>query len=235
MGTFYGPKTVTDGLALYADAGNIKSYPGTGNTWYDISYNSLNLTGTAGWITPAGGATSGQVWATSSTSILNTNIHSIFFYIKFNSSVNHPQGTTGNWDKIFTYAGGGSDRSPGVWRYPSSRWIHWRYDPSNTGCDFGVNSTTLDSNSEFPLNTWYYVGVTKNGANTVMYVNGREIGTSTVSNPKTAGNAAVQIYESYAPGAPSLSNLNNLAIYNRVITGAEVLQNYNATKGRFGL
>jgi hypothetical protein len=30
-------------------------------------------------------------------------------------------------------------------------------------------------------------------------------------------------------------NLSKLKIYNRVLTASEVLQNYNATKGRFGL
>jgi len=32
------PNIVTDGLILYADAANPKSYPGSGTTWNDISY-----------------------------------------------------------------------------------------------------------------------------------------------------------------------------------------------------
>lgn len=230
MGTSYGPKTVTDGLVLCVDASNTKSYPRTGTTWYDISSSRLAFSGNSSYISPTVGAIAGVSWSTDTTTILNTDTHSIFFYIRFNSSVTYPNGTTGNWDKIFTYPGGGSDRSPGIWRWPSNRWIHWRYDPSNSGCDFGVNSATLDTNSEFPLNTWYYVGVTKNGGTTIMYVNGRQIGVGTVSNPKTAGNAPVRVYESYSN---SLSNLNNLVIYNRVITDAEVLQNYSALKGRY--
>ena len=34
-----GPNVVTDGLVLYLDAGNTKSYPGTGTVWYDVSGN----------------------------------------------------------------------------------------------------------------------------------------------------------------------------------------------------
>lgn len=37
MGINYSPKIVTDGLVLYLDAANPKSYPGTGTTWYDLS------------------------------------------------------------------------------------------------------------------------------------------------------------------------------------------------------
>ena len=44
MSTGYGPRIVTDGLVLYLDAGNNKSYPGSGNTWYDISENGNNGT-----------------------------------------------------------------------------------------------------------------------------------------------------------------------------------------------
>jgi hypothetical protein len=33
----YSPKIVTDGLVLYLDAANPRSYPGTGTTWYDLS------------------------------------------------------------------------------------------------------------------------------------------------------------------------------------------------------
>jgi len=36
-----GPRIVTDGLVLYLDAGNSKSYPGSGNTWYDLSGNNF--------------------------------------------------------------------------------------------------------------------------------------------------------------------------------------------------
>ena len=39
-----GPNTVTSGLVLELDAGNIKSYPGSGTTWYDKSGNANNGT-----------------------------------------------------------------------------------------------------------------------------------------------------------------------------------------------
>ena len=39
-----GPATVTSGLVLELDAGNIKSYPTTGTTWFDKSGNANNGT-----------------------------------------------------------------------------------------------------------------------------------------------------------------------------------------------
>jgi hypothetical protein len=227
MALAHSPSISTSGLVLCLDAGNIKSYPGSGSTWTDLTGGGLNASGTAANINSSG-AISGASWSTSSTSILNTDTHSIFFMLKMNSSVTYPNGHTGGWEKIFSYNAGGSDRTPGVWRYPSERRLHWRYDPGNTGVDFGANS----SNAEFNLNTWYYVGVTKNGANAIGYVNGSSVTTSTVANPKTSGSAAIVINEYYTN---PLNNLNSLTIYNRVLTAAEVQQNFNALRGRFSI
>ena len=231
MATQYSPKITTDGLTLYVDSGNSKSYIGSGATWSDLGPNGLNFSGNASYISPNNGVVSGVSWSTSTTSILDTDIHSIFFRVKFNSSVTYPNGTIGNWEKIFSYNAGG-DRSPGIWRYPSNRWIHWRYNPGNTGCDFGKAGTNLDAGNEFDLNTWYHVGVTKNGGATVMYVNGNRVGTGSVASTKTAGNAAVILMENYTN---PLCNLDNLVIYNRVLSDAEVLSNFLALRTRFGL
>jgi hypothetical protein len=38
----YSPKIVTDGLVLYLDAANTRSYPGTGTTWSDLSRGGNN-------------------------------------------------------------------------------------------------------------------------------------------------------------------------------------------------
>ena len=48
MATLYNPSIVRNGLALCLDAANSRSYPGTGNTWTDLSGNSRNGTLTLG-------------------------------------------------------------------------------------------------------------------------------------------------------------------------------------------
>lgn len=229
MGLSHSPKITTDGLVFCLDAANQRSYPGSGAVWADLSGNFLDATGNASYISPSG-VTSGASFSTTTTGILNTDVHSIFFMIKFNSSATYPDGTTATWEKIFSYNAGGSDRSPGIWRWPSERTIHWRYDPGNSGTDFGKSAA--GTGNQFDLNIWYYVGVTKNGANTVMYVNGVQVGTGSVSNPKTAGTAGIIINEYYSN---PLNNVNCIQIYNRVLSATEVSRNYIALKSRFGL
>lgn len=55
MANNYGPKIVTDGLVLCLDAGNRKSYPGSGTTWADLSGNGYNFTINASAYSTAGG------------------------------------------------------------------------------------------------------------------------------------------------------------------------------------
>ena len=223
---------VQDGLVLDVNTNASASYPGSGSSWYDTSSSKLTFSGNASYISSGtSGIVSGATWSTAATSILNTDTHTILFMIKFNSSVTYPNGYTGSWEKIFGYPAGGSDRTPGIWRYTSSRYIHWRYDPSNTGCDFAPNNIGA-SGAEFSLNTWYYIGVTKNGATGTAYVNGVNLGGQTVSNPKTAGTAPVYLFESYTN---PLANLNNLVIYNRVLSDTEVAQNFAAVRSLYGI
>lgn len=223
---------VQDSLVMDLNTNAALSYPGSGASWFDTSRSKLVMAGNASYISSGvTGAVSGVTWSTATTDILNTDIHSIFFVIRFNSTVTYPNGTTGNWEQIFSYNGGGSDRSPGIWRYPTQRYIHWRYDPANTGIDFAPNNIGA-SGPEFAINTWYYVGVTKNGGTATCYVNGTNLGSTSVANPKTAGTSPVYLYPYYTN---PLANINNILIYSKVLTDAEVGQNFAAVRTLYGI
>ena len=52
----YNKRIVRQGLYLYLDAGDLRSYPGTGTVWYDLSGfdNDCTLSGTIIWGTISG-------------------------------------------------------------------------------------------------------------------------------------------------------------------------------------
>ena len=90
-----------------------------------------------------------------------------------------------------------------------------------------------------PLNTWVnivytYSGTGAAGSQTV-YVNGSSIySTSAGSGPITANSNAVRIgYDdnNWFWGG----RISNAKIYNRALTAAEISQNFNALRGRFGI
>ncbi len=229
MAIAYNPGIVASDLGLCLDVFNPESFTGSTTTWFDVSGNNLHATGASGL--SATGLASGVAWNTPTTSLLNTDTHSIFFTIRLNSTGTYPNGTSGSWDQIFGYPAGGTDRTPGVWRYPTQRYIHWRYDPANSGNDFG--QTSLGSaGTEFALNTWFYIGQTKNGATSTAYVNGVSLGTGTVSSPKTRGSAVIQLFPAYTA---TLAQLGCVHVYNNVLTAAQVEQNFNAIRRNYGI
>jgi hypothetical protein len=90
---------------------------------------------------------------------------------------------------------------------------------------------------EISVNIWYHITYTFNGSVIISYINGSQRATSNYSqtfsnvgiNPKIGHDANIA-NPTYWSG-----NISNVTLYNRALTAEEVLQNYNATKGRFGL
>lgn len=225
MGVNYRPGIVTGDLTLAVDAYNRRSYPGSGGTWFDLSGNGLHMNCNASYLSGTG-LTSGASASTATTNILNTDSHTICLSIKFMATVTYPNGHTGEWEQFLDYSAGGSDRTPGCWRYPSARSIHWRYDPGNTGLDF------FTGGSELTLNTWKYICFTKNGANAVVNINGVETATGTVATPKTQGSAAVRLFNYFTA---NMAQIGCLQIYRRPLTSAEALQNFTAMRGNYNI
>jgi len=224
---FFLPRMYTEnGLQFYVDGGNIDSYAGTGNTWNDI-YLSRNATNANMQISKNGRYSlfSGTTATVPSSSLLNTDTHTVELLIMFKSTPTYPNGWTGEWEKFFSYNGGSTDRSPGVWRYPSQRLIHWQYAPSFNGPNFGKNA----SNEEFDLDTYYHIVVTKNGGTVQTFVNGILTNTVGASNPKSAGDAWVIFFEYYSS---DLMEIQLCRIYNRAISSDEAYTNYLSIQNR---
>ena len=221
-----GPSLVRLGLVYCIDPGATRCYSGSGSNMTDLSTSKLNTT--TGTFVAAGNNkgyylnSSTTTTSTSSTSVLNVNSHTICMLFRMASSGTYRDGTTGSWDKIFGYEPSGTDRSPGIWRYPSNRRIHWTYDPGNTSTNFGATGVDTD----FALNTDYYVVMRKDGANTHFWVNGTKYtGLTNCANPKTTGNSALNLLY----GTPAdIFQLKCLQVYNRPLTDNEALQNTNA-------
>ena len=84
------------------------------------------------------------------------------------------------------------------------------------------------------LNTWYHMVGTSSGSNHTLYLNGVNVGTA--SNSSTFHSST----DPYKVGSHDglyhhIGDVSNCRIYNRGLSEAEVKQNYNAHKGRFGL
>jgi hypothetical protein len=225
---FYGPKIITNGLVLYLDAANRNSYPGSGTTWTDLSGNGNNGTLTNGPTFNAANmgsivfdGTNDYIYR-SSLSNFNSSTYTILLWGKFVSVSS--SGILFNLGR----SSGDADTEAQLY-YNNSRLVYWDYAGS-------IAFNFIQSSGTLSTNVYQYLGFTKNSTNGTFYINGYSSGTGTAAfdanistNDFTIG-ADIRDSINYVNG-----NISQFLLYNRVLTASEVLQNYNATKSRFGI
>lgn len=224
------PNTVTDGLVLYLDAANTKSYVSGSTTWNDISGfgNNGTLINGPTFDTGSGGIVFDGVNDFVSTSYFGSDSSNYTFSAWYNPlntvntyALNRGRDGSGNgWGLLL-----GSDNSSGN-----------RYRAGAVKTDGGVAGLVTYSTSPMILNRWVYLtGVWISGNSINLYVNG--IFNSSVS---TTGTVLRTSTDGWIIGSITTSGFSNqqvaiAQIYNRALSAQEITQNYNATKGRYGL
>jgi hypothetical protein len=216
MGIDYNNIIVSDGLVLYLDAANTRSYSGSGT-----SSNSL-----VGGI----GATlvNGVGFTSSNNGAFTFDGSNDYINFGNSSAVQQSSGTLSAWAKASSPGGGyrGIIAKQGAYGlfYTDSVLVayDWAADaPRSTGVNIADN-------------TWKNVVLTyqsgvSNG--TRIYINGVSVLTTTITVLNQTGNlfgGAEANAGQYAACQISLFNM-----YNRALTAQEIQQNYNATKGRY--
>jgi len=220
MGIAYNPRIVTDGLVLALDAGNTKSYPGSGTTWYDLSGNGRNLTLYNGTAHNADGYfdfDGTDDYAQTSDNGLGTGSvipHTLEMWVNFDT-LTSPRW----WLAVIGQYGTGAH--------------HWI---GTTGSQFGAWSANCQrSPSLVGVSSWMHLVGTFDGTTLTYYVNNINTGGSCTANGFNFTNTNFTIglklgSEAYFNGKVAISK-----IYNRALTASEIQQNFNATRSRFGI
>jgi prepilin-type N-terminal cleavage/methylation domain-containing protein len=233
---------VTNGLVLNLDAGDIASYPGTGTTWTDLSGNGNNTALTNG---PTYNSSNGG-----SIVIDGNDDYGIF------SSQNFPSGNASfSLEAWVRFSGNGVNVNNVIMAYGA--------DNGAAGCPilavdltgfefvFGSGAGSVRSGTLTTTNVWYQVVGVYNGSTTKIYINGALVNTraySSVNVPAVGGSngqtgalgALFSPYGNVSVGPTKRYGTFNgqIAIFryfNRAVTDAEILQNFNALRGRYGL
>lgn len=233
---YYGG-IVRDGLILSLDSAKRDSYPGTGTIWYDLSGNSYNGELTNG--TSYSGGSVGSIFfdgvddyvtnigdVSSFSFIQNTAIFTIDAWVK-PSVLGTAMYFIGNND--------GTTNAKGFYLGKLANNRLWLAVTYNVGSQFVIN---FQPSNYFTDTNWVNVTISSNGLNAIAYKNGVQFGlsSSTITNFSTGDSQ-----RNLAVGRVNNSvtnwngNVSVTQIYNRALTSSEVLQNYNAFKGRYGL
>ena len=230
MATHYSPKIVTDGLVLCLDAGDKNSYPGSGTTWTDLSGEGNN-----GTLSDAGIGT-----VSSSLNTMAFNSAGGNDYISSFSDNISPAGsrTVSCFFKITT-----SDRAGLCGDRHSSLSTGWVLTVNRTSVGnltyFHTGGSEIQVAAGISANIWYDACITYNlaTATATLYLNGGQIGspvTSFSAMNTTSFNGLIGGEEDSIRHKMN-GNIAQVSIYNRELTAAEVKQNFNAHRHRFGV
>jgi hypothetical protein len=234
MGLSYNPSSVSDGIVLYLDAANPRSYAGTGTTWYDLSGNSND----AGFV-------NSPTYLSVPQPYFNFNGTNDYMKIVRSSSMSPTAGLTQevwfNYPSVPTTAifiglqyGASSNNSYALWK-ESATTINGGVNTSGSFSFIGMGTTNLVGNR------WYHFVHTYDGSTQKLYLNGSLMTTGSqsgtiqydVNNTRVLIGADDNSGYNSGTGYFHSGKLSQVRIYNRGLSASEVLRNYNAQRKRY--
>ena len=224
----------TGAPVMCLDAGSRISYPGSGTTWTDLSgngntgtlingptYNSAN----GGAIVFDGVNDYVDVPAFSALSF-GTGDFSISIWAKF-SVLNSYQDLfgTGN-NNVYM----GTAKSGWILAYHGTNSINFSYQSSNSWIFDRIFGCTN------AINTWYKTDVTRESGIMKLYRNGALLYSVTQATNIVSTESFVRIGGGYSSGSGLVNgSISSAVVYSRALSAAEISQNFNLLRGRYGI
>ena len=238
-----GDNVVTDNMVVYLDAGNSSSYSGSGTAWNDVSGNSNNFTLING---PTYSSSDGGAIVFDGTNDYATSPSGVS-YLKFGTN----DYSYGVWAQFNSFADNASTLSTKQDNDLGSVNTNWQLDFGGAGGRFrhvfrhGASGQQIfESTTAASTGTWYYIFIVNDRSENAMrmYINGSllsdGINYSTVYGTSTdVGNFDGFWRVGANRGLHTFTNgkIAQVHVYKgKALTASEVLQNYDASKSRYG-
>lgn len=219
------PNVITSGSILYLDAGYTVSSPRTGSFWYDLSGNGNKGS-----------------YITSGPTFSPDNSGSLVFVVGNNRQVASTTSvsnltvtgiTLSTWFKFI-------DQPNAIMRFVTIDSEIACVRKNGTNAEFFIKVggviNVMNRAQTFTNGVWYnMVGTYTNSGTATIYINGSQLGTTeSISGDLDISSTGYKISSEAATEAMS-GNIAIVQVYNRELSADEVLYNYNALKGRFGI
>jgi hypothetical protein len=220
----FGRGIVRDGLVLDLDAGIPASYSGSGTTWNDLSGNSN--TGTL---------TNGPTYS-------SANNGSIIFdgsddYVALTGSTTVSQATFSVWLR----RNGSQNSSAGILFSRSASASGFNFFPGTNNLGYhwnnAVSTYSYNSGLTVPDNAWSMCVLSITSTTATFYLcqsSGITTATSTQAHASAIIDALTLGYDGFSTRYFK-GDIAQASIYNRALSAAEISQNFNALRNRFGL
>ena len=208
------PNVVQKNVILHLEASNTYSYPGSGNTWYDLSPYGRNAT------------------LVNSPTFDNTSGGALVF----NGSSSYAE--ISNWNVL---TGNKNFSIANTVKYQNNSdqvWISYGTGSSSSATQIGIGSsqfgllannvnTTIENSYLIP-DTWNHLVLTHDGSITKLYVNGSYVKQKLTTY--NVGSSNLYIGKSGITTSFSSAKVANVIVYNKTLTADEVSQTYDSFK-----
>ena len=227
MGFYRGPNIVTDGLVLALDAGSGRSYDGT-TSWNDLSSNKSVYT-----------LNNGVTYQSINGGVFDFD--GVDDYASTSSAPLSAGATTYSIEAVFKADSTGTQVvwEQGSTAQTSGKRVCMILLSTGTG-GFNGQNADFQTSVNYSINTWYNWLITVDtslSSNKIkIYVNGVLSAQGNPSATLNAGADGARVGNKLSNSTEDFDgNIALVRTYNRVLTAAEVLQNFNAQKSRFGI
>ena len=217
------PSIVTSGLVLHLDAGNWRSYSGTGTTWSDLSGNGNDCT-----------LTNGPTYSSANGGVFSFDGIDDYVTIPFDATMNVDYVTLSVWIKSTFITG------------PNAR--HYVFDGLEHKCMIFVdepneiNFFTLGgpgsiawADASVAEDTWMNIVGSYDGSKMALYVNGDEVASTDATGVIANATLDGRIMDYRLNGYETEGLATNFMMYDRGLSASEVQQNFRAQRKRFGI
>ncbi len=219
MALSHSPKIAVNGLVLALDAANLKSYPGSGTTWTDVSGNGRNgtingsPTFTNGYFSITGDTT--YISIPNSGLVPRTNDFTYSCWVYLNSV-----------DGLDTIFENGSWTDTLLFRYESTYFTVYA-----EGALRGTISWTAVTG------VWLNIVLRRLSGTVSCFINNTSVGTpfSMTTDIDLANPNLWLMRSQHATAQFTNGRISVFSIYNRALTESEISQNFQALRGRYGI
>jgi hypothetical protein len=217
MAIGYNPSVASSGLLFCVDAGNTKSYPGSGTTWTDLAGNGS-----------VGALTNGPTYSSSNGGAIIFNGTNNYADVPVNFGVLSGY-TFCHWSRRDA-----ENRMPIGWRGGPTFYQYgdnsWYYTHGGVGGEYYYPKSV-----SIPVGTWGFYCITYDGSAVRIYRNSVLEGSQSTSGTADWTNGVRIGFWAGGAGYYYQGAIANVSMYNRALTQSEITQNFNALRRRFGI
>jgi hypothetical protein len=216
---------VTSGLAINLDASNAASYPGSGTTWTSLVNGYSGTMGT------------GVEYSSSNGGVLTFSGATTAFVNMYASTSTLVSAATNNFSIEAWYQSNNNRPEIAATGVGSNGWVFGWFTSTGTAWKVTKYGRIDLQAGAIPQNTaWHHAVLTYSNTTGVrVYIDGSLSGTAVNNNTNLAGGSSFGIGKGESTSYMHNGSIGIFRWYSAVLSAADVLQNFNADKSRFGL